>query len=97
MSSVIDKIKCPKCGYEYAQYIYMCRTLDEHVICARCGYCGSYERDIYASKESGEPVWHHKEIGGSGSCVLKQKGHLGYIVGSMEDFLKSYIVPLSSQ
>jgi Zn ribbon nucleic-acid-binding protein len=87
MGSASTKIECPKCGYEHAVYTLWTRIRDENITCVRCGYCQDFERDFDASDESGKPVWNVTETGGTGCCILKEKGQIGFAVSPIENVL----------
>ena len=55
MSSVLDLIRCPQCGYEEADYEFYCRSCEDVTTCRHCGYHESWttKRDEEESLAAG--------------------------------------------
>lgn len=54
MSTVQDKIKCPKCGYQDAIYELDIRSHSEWIACEHCNYYWSAKKKSCAEKEMKE-------------------------------------------
>ena len=80
MGSVIDYVKCNKCGREsYEDYYY--KTGEEYKTCVACGKSKRH----FMKRENGEvifdennvPVWVHEQNEGFGTCYLEDSNGIG--------------------
>jgi hypothetical protein len=76
MGSVIDNIKCPKCGYEEATSELYYKINQQTIFCGRCGY----------SWDSGSASVKPKQSGGKGVIYVGFDGG-----GSLNQFSSKYL------
>jgi hypothetical protein len=77
MSSVLDQIECPQCGYKQADYEYYCRVGDDVTKCRRCGYNESWtsKRD----KEGKPSGWTHQIVRSFGALWYRSTDGSGFV------------------
>jgi len=76
MGSVIDNIRCPKCGYEEATSELYYKINQQTIFCGRCGY----------SWDSGSASVKPKQSGGKGVI------YIGFnAVGNIRQFSNKYL------
>jgi hypothetical protein len=82
MSSVLDLIECPQCGYKEADHEYYCRTGGENVTtCRRCGY---HETWTAKRDQEGNPCgWKHDIDEGFGALCYGPTGGGGFACGCL--------------
>ena len=83
MGSVLNEIKCKKCGYERAMEDFYYKSGEVNRWCERCGYHYNYEikRDKdgnWLAYRNGNPIFKVTKGGGYGTLKWgKKKGTLG--------------------
>jgi hypothetical protein len=76
MSSVLDSITCPQCGYSEATVDFDCRTSEEETSCRHCGF---YESWTAKRDQDGKPRgWTHEINKGFGALWYRVKGAIGF-------------------
>ena len=76
MSSVLDSITCPQCGYSEAIVDFDCRTSEEATSCRRCGF---YERWTAKRDQDGKPRgWTHEINRGFGALWYRKSAGVGF-------------------
>lgn len=76
MSSVLDSIPCPQCGYTEATVDFDCRTSEEETSCRRCGHYESWtaKRD----QDGKHRGWTHEINKGFGALWYRGSGAIGF-------------------
>ena len=89
MSTVLDYIQCPQCGFQRVDTEYNCRTYEEIVQCRRCGYCEYVDREI---DDEGNVTYKHRIIEGAGVLSFRGKGAIAFVshyLPTQEEVLKA--------
>jgi hypothetical protein len=76
LSSVLDSITCPQCGYAQATVDFDCRTSEEEISCRRCGF---YESWTAKRDQDGKPRgWTHEINRGFGALWYRRLAGIGF-------------------
>jgi len=58
MSTFLHQVKCPQCGNQEADREFNCRSSEEEILCARCGYRESWK--VKRDEDSEFLGWNHE-------------------------------------
>lgn len=75
MSTVMDYIQCPQCGYDQADTEYNCRTCEQRTNCRKCGFSKYLDRE---TDGKGKVTFTHRVCEGAGVLFFRWKGAIGY-------------------
>ncbi len=75
MSTLMDYIQCPQCGYEQADTEFDCRTTEERTNCRKCGFSEYVDRE---ADSEGKFAFKHQVVEGAGVLFYRWKGAIAY-------------------